>query len=50
MILEELGLPYVSKYVEVSELKCEPYVSINPNGRLPGTDSYSLAYSPEPPH
>jgi hypothetical protein len=37
VILEELGLPYMSKYVQISELKCEPYVSINPNGRLPGT-------------
>lgn len=34
VILEELGLPYTGKYLELAELKSEPYVSINPNCRL----------------
>ena len=37
VVLEELGLPYIGKYLELPELKAEPYLSINPNGRLPGT-------------
>ena len=36
MILEELGLPYETSWVEVEDLKKEPYESINPNGRVPG--------------
>jgi len=39
IVLEELGLPF--KLVPVSikdELKSEPYISINPNGRLPSIE------------
>ncbi|KAJ5111477.1 glutathione S-transferase [Penicillium argentinense] len=35
MILEELNLPYIKKDVSFTEIKKEPYVLINPNGRLP---------------
>lgn len=35
IILEELGLPYVNKFVEFTELKSGPFLSINPNGRVP---------------
>lgn len=35
IILEELGLPYTKQQVELSEIKKEPYISINPNGRVP---------------
>ncbi|KAL8725343.1 MAG: hypothetical protein Q9166_007403 [cf. Caloplaca sp. 2 TL-2023] len=35
IILEELGLPYLSKWVELEHLKKEPYESVNPNGRVP---------------
>ncbi|KAI1815087.1 glutathione S-transferase [Poronia punctata] len=35
MILEELGLPYEIKEVKWAEIKKEPYLSINPNGRIP---------------
>ncbi|KAJ5524847.1 hypothetical protein N7513_009963 [Penicillium frequentans] len=38
MVLKELGIPYVSKTVEWSEIKKEPYVSINPNGRIPAIE------------
>ena len=36
MILEELGLPYETSWVEIEDLKKEPFESINPNGRVPG--------------
>ncbi|KAM0325493.1 hypothetical protein ACHAQA_007480 [Verticillium albo-atrum] len=35
MILEELGLPYKTIDVELSLVKQEPFVLINPNGRVP---------------
>ena len=35
MILEELSLPYTVKLIEFPDMKKEPYVSINPNGRVP---------------
>ena len=41
VILEELGLPYESSWVELEDLKKEPYESVNPNGRLPGMSMIS---------
>ncbi|PIG89454.1 hypothetical protein AARAC_009887 [Aspergillus arachidicola] len=35
LMLEELQLPYKTEFVDFSEVKKEPYVNINPNGRLP---------------
>lgn len=35
IILEELDLPYTKQRVELSEMKKEPYISVNPNGRVP---------------
>ena len=35
IILEELGLPYQSSWVELDELKEPAYEAVNPNGRLP---------------
>lgn len=35
IILEELGLPYEHKFTDFSEVKKEPFISLNPNGRLP---------------
>lgn len=35
MILEELKVPYETKPVDISDLKKEPYESVNPNGRVP---------------
>jgi glutathione S-transferase len=35
-VMEELGVPYELKYLERGECKLEPYVKINPNGRVPG--------------
>ena len=38
IILEELGLPYDVKELNLSEVKQEPYVKVNPNGRLPAIE------------
>jgi glutathione S-transferase len=35
LVLEELGLPYKFERVAWSEVKKEPYISVNPNGRVP---------------
>ncbi|OHE98830.1 URE2 protein [Colletotrichum orchidophilum] len=35
MILEELKIPYEHITIDLSVVKEEPYISINPNGRLP---------------
>ncbi|KAF9895020.1 glutathione S- transferase, nitrogen catabolite repression regulator [Aspergillus nanangensis] len=35
MVFEELGIPYEAKYVPFAEIKDEPFVSVNPNGRVP---------------
>lgn len=32
-MLEELGLAYVTRSVELAEMRQEPYLSVNPNGR-----------------
>ena len=37
IILEELGLPYQSSWVELDALKKKPFTDTNPNGRVPGT-------------
>ena len=44
IILEELGLPYQSIWVEIEDLKKTPFKSINPNGRVPGTLQALLRY------
>ncbi|RYP12341.1 hypothetical protein DL765_007387 [Monosporascus sp. GIB2] len=35
IVLEELSLPYEVKQVGMAEVKQEPYISLNPNGRVP---------------
>ena len=35
LIIEELNLPYEHRPVQDSELKQEPYILLNPNGRTP---------------
>ncbi|KAJ1335222.1 GSH-dependent disulfide-bond oxidoreductase [Microdochium nivale] len=35
MLFEELGLPYEHRYLDFGAIKQEPYISLNPNGRLP---------------
>lgn len=38
IILEELSLPYESEYVDFSRIKQEPFISVNPNGRVPAIE------------
>ncbi|KAI1649079.1 glutathione transferase [Daldinia loculata] len=35
IVAEELGIPYDIVWIPYSEIKSEPYTSLNPNGRLP---------------
>ncbi|PKY05019.1 glutathione S-transferase [Aspergillus campestris IBT 28561] len=37
-VLEDLQLPYETKYIPFSEVKQEPFISINPNGRVPAIE------------
>ncbi|KAI5921602.1 URE2 protein [Camillea tinctor] len=38
IILEALKVPYKHIYIGISEVKNEPFVSVNPNGRLPAIE------------
>ena len=39
ILLEELGIPFEVKALDMkTELKAEPYLSINPNGRVPSIE------------
>lgn len=35
IILEELGLSYETRFINFTEVKQEPFIKLNPNGRLP---------------
>ena len=35
IILKELGIPFETEMVDFAEVKKEPYVKVNPNGRVP---------------
>ncbi|KAJ5899061.1 Glutathione S-transferase-like protein OpS6 [Penicillium taxi] len=39
--LEELNIPYERKEIPFSDVKKEPYISINPNGRLPAIEDHN---------
>lgn len=38
IILEELELPYETVWVDFDKIKKQPYISKNPNGRVPAID------------
>ena len=38
MILEELDIPYIHKFISFPDMKKEPFESINPNGRVPAIE------------
>lgn len=38
LIMEELGIPSETKFLDFVQVKQEPYLSINPNGRLPAIE------------
>ena len=35
ILLEELGLPFETEFVDFSKIKDKPYTDVNPNGRVP---------------
>ena len=35
IFFEELGIPYETEYVDFANIKSEPFISVNPNGRVP---------------
>jgi len=35
ILLEELSIPYETKFIDFADLKKPPYLEINPNGRVP---------------
>lgn len=38
IIFEELNIPYKTRHIDFSEVKKDPYLKLNPNGRLPTID------------
>ncbi|KHN97233.1 glutathione-s-transferase theta, gst [Metarhizium album ARSEF 1941] len=38
LILEELGLPYKNEFLDFKQVKQEPFISLNPNGRVPALE------------
>jgi len=38
ILLEELGVPYQTNFMDFADLKKEPYISLNPNGRVPAIE------------
>lgn len=35
LILQELQLPYQTNFLDFTAVKAEPFISLNPNGRVP---------------
>jgi glutathione S-transferase len=38
ILLEEMGIPYKTKFRDFADLKVEPYITLNPNGRVPAIE------------
>lgn len=36
VVLEELGVPYEIESIKFENIKKEPFINVNPNGRVPG--------------
>ncbi|KAJ5193939.1 glutathione S-transferase nitrogen catabolite repression regulator [Penicillium cf. griseofulvum] len=45
MILEELNIHYEHKFIDLADLKKEPFESINPNGRVPAIEDPNTGIS-----
>ncbi|KAI9710324.1 MAG: glutathione S- transferase, nitrogen catabolite repression regulator [Bogoriella megaspora] len=45
IILQELGIPYENKFIDFGELKKEPYISLNPNGRVPTIEDPNTGFT-----
>lgn len=44
-VLEELGLAYESEFMDGVTLKQEPFLSVNPNGRVPAIEDPNTGVS-----
>ncbi|KAJ5238763.1 hypothetical protein N7468_003382 [Penicillium chermesinum] len=44
-VFHELNLPYEHKILDFKDIKAEPYVSINPNGRVPAIEDPNTGIS-----
>lgn len=44
IVLEELGLPYKVKETGYDAIKVEPYITLNPNGRLPAIEDPNTGF------
>ncbi len=38
IVMEQLGIPYEIEFLDMGNLKKEPFVSVNPNGRVPAIE------------
>ena len=38
ILLEELELPYEIDYIPITALKTEPFINVNPNGKVPAIE------------
>lgn len=45
IILEELGVPYNAQLMDFSELKKDPFESVNPNGRVPAIEDPNTGFN-----
>ncbi|GAB0138463.1 hypothetical protein EsDP_00006698 [Epichloe bromicola] len=45
IILDELRLPYHNKFLDFQTVKAEPFISLNPNGRVPGLEDPNTGIS-----
>ncbi|KAL6400032.1 glutathione-s-transferase theta, gst [Ilyonectria robusta] len=45
LVLEELGLPYQNKWADFAQIKKEPFLSLNPNGRVPALEDPNTGIS-----
>lgn len=46
LVLQELDLPYTVKTLDLAtEIKAEPFLSLNPNGRLPALEDPNTGVS-----
>jgi glutathione S-transferase len=49
-VLEELGLPYEHIIVDFDKIKDEPYISVNPNGKVPAIEDPNSGLTLCEPH
>lgn len=45
MVLKALEIPYTTEFVDFPDMKKEPFVSVNPNGRVPAIEDPNTGVS-----